>query len=257
MGVFLPGCDFPVLLRREYYRMKEFDADSLSDFDGKDGRPVYIAYRGKVYDVSQSAMWKGGWHMKRHSAGLDLASEFPAAPHGEEVFERYPQVGILKQKTELERPIPAFLSSLIERFPFLERHPHPMTVHFPIVLLLSVVFFDALYLLTGVDSFKSTALHCLIGGVLFMPVGMLTGLFTWWLNYLAKPLKPVTLKIILSSILLIAAAGALLWKIFEPGILEIHGIARIIYLILILSFVPLVSIVGWLGATLTFPIERK
>lgn len=237
--------------------MKEFDADSLSDFDGKDGRPVYIAYRGKVYDVSQSAMWKGGWHMKRHSAGLDLASEFPAAPHGEEVFERYPQVGILKQKTELERPIPAFLSSLIERFPFLERHPHPMTVHFPIVLLLSVVFFDALYLLTGVDSFKSTALHCLIGGVLFMPVGMLTGLFTWWLNYLAKPLKPVTLKIILSSILLIAAAGALLWKIFEPGILEIHGIARIIYLILILSFVPLVSIVGWLGATLTFPIERK
>jgi predicted heme/steroid binding protein/uncharacterized membrane protein len=237
--------------------MKEFDADSLSDFDGKDGRPVYIAYRGKVYDVSQSAMWKGGWHMKRHSAGLDLASEFPAAPHGEEVFERYPQVGILKQKTELERPIPAFLSSLIERFPFLERHPHPMTVHFPIVFLLSVVFFDALYLLTGVDSFKSTALHCLIGGVLFMPVGMLTGLFTWWLNYLAKPLKPVTLKIILSSILLIAAAGALLWKIFEPGILEIHGIARIIYLILILSFVPLVSIVGWLGATLTFPIERK
>jgi uncharacterized membrane protein len=132
-----------------------------------------------------------------------------------------------------------------------------MTVHFPIVFLLSVVFFDALYLLTGVDSFKSTALHCLIGGILFMPVGMLTGLFTWWLNYLTKPMKPVTLKIILSSVLLIAAAGALLWKILEPGILEIKGIARIIYLILILSLVPLVSIVGWLGATLTFPIERK
>ncbi len=195
--------------------------------------------------------------MKRHSAGLDLASEFPAAPHGEEVFERYPQVGILKQKTESERPMPAFLSSLIERFPFLERHPHPMTVHFPIVFLLSVVFFDALYLLTGVDSFKSTAFHCLIGGILFMPVGMLTGLFTWWLNYLAKPLKPVTLKIILSSILLIAATCSLLWRIFEPCILETQGIARIIYLILILSFVPLVSSIGWLGATLTFPIERK
>ena len=62
---------------------------------------------------------------------------------------------------------------------------------------------------------------------------------------------------ILSAILLIAATGALLWRIFEPGILETQGIARIIYLILILSFVPLVSGIGSLGATLTFPIERK
>ena len=237
--------------------MKEFDANSLSDFDGKDGRPVYIAYQGKVYDVSQSAMWKGGRHMKRHSAGLDLASEFPAAPHGEEVFERYPQVGILKQKTESERPMPAFLSSLIERFPFLERHPHPMTVHFPIVFFLSVALFNILYLLYGVESFKSTSLHCLIAGLLSMPVAMLTGLFTWWLNYLARPIRAVTLKMILSVILLIAATGALLWRIFEPGILETQGIARIIYLILILSFVPLVSGIGSLGATLTFPIERK
>ena len=195
--------------------------------------------------------------MKRHSAGLDLASEFPAAPHGEEVFERYPQVGILREKTEPLRAMPAILSSLISRFPFLERHPHPMTVHFPIVFFLSVVFFNFLYLLTGIDSFEDTAFHCLIGGLLFMPVAMLTGLFTWWLNYLARPIRAVTLKMILSAILLIAATGALLWRIFEPGILETQGLARIIYLILILSFVPLVSAIGWLGATLTFPIARK
>jgi uncharacterized membrane protein len=132
-----------------------------------------------------------------------------------------------------------------------------MTVHFPIVFFLSVVFFNFLYLLTGIDSFEDTAFHCLIGGLLFMPVAMLTGLFTWWLNYLARPIRAVTLKMILSAILLIAATGALLWRIFEPGILETQGIARIIYLILILSFVPLVSSIGSLGATLTFPIERK
>ena len=44
-----------------------------------------------------------------------------------------------------------------------------------------------------------------------MPVAMLTGLFTWWLNYLARPMRAVTLKIIMSAILLIAATGALLW----------------------------------------------
>ena len=237
--------------------MREFDSDTLAQFNGQDGRPVYIAYRGKVFDVSRSKLWAGGRHMKRHSAGLDLASEFPAAPHGEEVFERYPRVGILREKTEPMRAMPAILSSLISRFPFLERHPHPMTVHFPIVFFLSVVFFNFLYLLTGIDSFEDTAFHCLIGGLLFMPVAMLTGLFTWWLNYLARPIRAVTLKMILSAILLIAATGALLWRIFEPGILETQGIARIIYLILILSFVLLVSSIGWLGATLTFPIKRK
>ncbi len=237
--------------------MKELDAETLAQFDGQEGRPVHIAYQGKVFDVSGSKLWQGGLHMKRHHASRDLSAEIEAAPHGEEVFERYPQVGILREKTEPMRAMPAILSSLISRFPFLERHPHPMTVHFPIVFFLSVVLFNILYLSYSVDSFKSTSLHCLIAGLLSLPLAMLTGLFTWWLNYLARPVRAVTLKIILSAGLFIAGAGALLLRIFVPGVLETQGIARIIYLMLILSFVPLVSCIGWLGATLTFPIARK
>ncbi|HET6460607.1 MAG TPA: DUF2231 domain-containing protein [Syntrophales bacterium] len=237
--------------------MKEFDSDTLAQFNGQDGRPVYIAYRGKVFDVRESKLWAGGLHMKRHYAARDLSVDIEAAPHGEEVFERYPQVGILKEKTKSMRAMPAILSSLIARYPFLQRHPHPMIVHFPIVFFLSAVFFNILYLLYCADSFKSTAMYCLIGGLLFMPVAMLTGFFTWWLNYMARPVKAVTLKIILSCILLAAASGTLFWTTFDPAILESQGIPRIMYFALILSFAPLVSAVGWLGATLTFPIEKN
>jgi len=59
---------------------------------------VYIAHDGKVYDVSASKMWKTGLHMKRHQSGADLTEEIKGAPHGTEVLERVPQVGILNPK---------------------------------------------------------------------------------------------------------------------------------------------------------------
>ncbi|HYA14622.1 MAG TPA: DUF2231 domain-containing protein [Syntrophales bacterium] len=237
--------------------MKEIDPESLAELNGQTGKPAYIAYRGKVFNVSGSKLWKEGFHMKLHHAGTDLSAEFDAAPHGEEVFERYPQVAILKQKTEPLRPMPAFLLSLIDRYPSLQRHPHPMTVHFPIVFMLSVPFFNFLYLITNVSAFESTAFYLLIGGLLFLPVAMLTGWFTWWLNYLAKPMKPVALKILFSGTLLIAASCALIWRITHPGVMDYQGAARIIYFSLTLSFIPLVSITGWLGASLTFPIKKN
>ncbi|HVO68030.1 MAG TPA: DUF2231 domain-containing protein [Syntrophales bacterium] len=237
--------------------MKEIDPESLAELNGQNGKPVYIAYRGKVFNVTGSKLWSGGLHMKRHRAAQDLSAEFGEAPHGEEVFERYPQVAILKKKTGPLRPMPAFLSSFIDRYPSLQRHPHPMTVHFPIVFMLSAPFFNFLYLITNVSAFESTAFYLLIGGLLFLPVAMLTGWFTWWLNYLAKPMKPVALKILFSGTLLIAASCALIWRITHPSIMSAQGDASVIYFLLTLSFIPLVSITGWLGATLTFPLEKK
>jgi predicted heme/steroid binding protein/uncharacterized membrane protein len=238
--------------------MREFDFKDLAEFNGEDGKPVYIVHQDKVIDVSNSKMWKGGLHMRRHHAGTDLTTDIQAAPHGLEVLERYPQVGVLsKPQDPAGRPMPKVVAQLLNRFPLLRRHPHPMTVHFPIVFLISATLFNLLYLITGNASFEVTGWHCLGGAVLFTPVAMMTGLFTWWLNYLAKPLRPVTIKIRLTPLVWVLALLAFIWRLAVPDILQKFQPASFIYLLLILAFFPLVTVIGWFGAQMTFPIERE
>ena len=75
--------------------MKEFTEEELAKYNGKNGNPVYVAYNGKVYDVSASFLWKGGTHQVFHRAGVDLTDALEQAPHGGDVLENFPVVGIL------------------------------------------------------------------------------------------------------------------------------------------------------------------
>lgn len=237
--------------------MKEFSPQELAEYNGQDGKPAYMAHDGKVYDVSESKLWKGGIHMRRHKAGADLTTDIQAAPHNTEVLDRYPQVGVLKKETAPEVKLPKFAAWLLEKNPFFRRHPHPMTVHFPIVFFLSTPFFNVLYLLTGNSSFETTALHCLAGGILFGMVAIATGLFTWWYNYMAKMMKPIAIKIPLSLALMVIAIVVFVWRLVNPEVMTGPQGANTVYLVLVLSFFPIVSIIGWFGATMTFPIEKE
>ena len=236
--------------------MKEFDADELARFNGENGNPIYVAFDGKVYDVSESKLWRRGQHMNRHRSGSDLTSDMQAAPHESDVLERYPQVGILKKVVVEEQTIPQPIAWLINRFPFLRRHPHPMTVHFPIVFVLSTSFFNILYLITGVKSFELTALHCLAGGIIFTVVGITTGAYTWWLNYMAQPLKAVKIKLPLTIFMFVIEVVIFIWRILTPGILDSIHTGSIIYFLLVLSLIPIITVIGWFGASLTFPVEK-
>ncbi len=69
--------------------------DSLCQFDGKDGRPAFIAYKGIIYDVTRSRLWKNGSHVMKHAAGNDLTDLLKNAPHGEDKILTMPQVGKL------------------------------------------------------------------------------------------------------------------------------------------------------------------
>lgn len=74
--------------------MKEFTLEELKGFDGRDGRPAYVAFDGVVYDVTESAMWNDGDHEGMHQAGADLTGEHADAPHDVYVTD-FPEVGTL------------------------------------------------------------------------------------------------------------------------------------------------------------------
>lgn len=74
--------------------MKEFTAEELARYDGKNGQPAYVAYQGVVYDVSESGMWGEGDHEGMHQAGGDLTDEQMDAPHDVYVTD-FPEVGKL------------------------------------------------------------------------------------------------------------------------------------------------------------------
>jgi predicted heme/steroid binding protein len=78
--------------------------EELAACDGRQGRPAYIVYEGKIRDVSGLDLWRGGVHFGRHRAGEDLTTYLWEAPHDEEVVLECPVVGnLLTAPREQER----------------------------------------------------------------------------------------------------------------------------------------------------------
>jgi len=74
--------------------LKIYSLSQLALRNGQDREEVWIAYKGVIYDVSRSKMWREGKHYGNF-AGQDLTKEFSDSPHGEYVFNRFPIIGKL------------------------------------------------------------------------------------------------------------------------------------------------------------------
>ena len=226
-------------------------SEELIANNGKDGKPIYIAFGGKIYDVTKSPLWSKGLHMNRHPSGKDLTGEISAAPHGTEVLERYPQVGFLKKGAPEElKHLPLMLQNFLEKFPMARRHPHPMVVHFPLAFLMGSSLFALLHVLFKDSSFEITRFYLLILGAIASPFAMVTGLLTWWINYRLKLTLFVKRKIQFSILLLILEIILIFWRrspsqVFNP-----------IYFILVILLTPIVSLLGYYGGQMTFPAEK-
>lgn len=62
--------------------------------NGQDKPEVWVAFKGLVYDVTSSRLWRTGKHYE-HWAGQDLTDELKDAPHTDKVFEKFQVIGRL------------------------------------------------------------------------------------------------------------------------------------------------------------------
>ena len=237
---------------------RKITLDELRQFDGRDGRPAYVAWEGKVYDVTGSRLWKEGVHVRKHNAGQDLTSDMELAPHDGSVFEDWEPVGVLDVPSpvkDVAYPEPAWWEKAI-----LDQHPHPISVHFPIALTLGAALFTALALILRAleielaTHFEYAALFNVILGAVGTPVSIATGYMSWWYNYGATRTPIFRTKILLSWVLVGIFVLACIARIVSHSLGDDGGIVAFrIYEILVLAGAPTVVGLGFFGGKITFP----
>lgn len=73
-----------------------YTLQQLAHYNGTDHPEVWVAYKGYIYDLSTSRMWRNGIHYGNW-AGQDLTTALAKAPHSDLVFQRFKIVGKLQQ----------------------------------------------------------------------------------------------------------------------------------------------------------------
>ncbi len=229
---------------------RTIDEEELQKRDGQEGRPAYVAVKGRVYDVSGSKLWRGGTHVRRHHAGQDLSLDITAAPHDESVLERVPLVGQLVAKEEEERPqtAPERLLDL-----YFGLHPHPVAVHFPVALVVVSAVFVLLHLLTGVVALEATAYYTLWAATVMTPLATASGYVSWWFNYGHILDNRFKAKIGQSATLFVVEVVALVLRATNPTALLNREALGWIYAALFVVMAFLVGGLGWIGARIVFP----
>lgn len=71
-----------------------YTKSQLALHNGQDREEIWIAFEGKIYDVTRSRLWRDGMHYE-HWAGQDLTDELKDAPHTRHVFDKFEVVGKL------------------------------------------------------------------------------------------------------------------------------------------------------------------
>lgn len=72
-----------------------FTLKQLKSFNGQNGQPAYVAYKGVVYDLTAVSNWSSGKH-HGISAGTDVTEVFSSSPHAVSILKMGFVVGTLE-----------------------------------------------------------------------------------------------------------------------------------------------------------------
>ena len=74
---------------------RNFTTEQLANFDGKNGKPAYVAVNGTVYDVTNNRAWAAATHFGL-VAGKEYSQEFASCHAGQQsILTTLPAVGRL------------------------------------------------------------------------------------------------------------------------------------------------------------------
>lgn len=205
---------------------RQFTIAELSQYDGKEGKAAYVAFKGKVYDATNSRLWKNGKHGAIHIAGADLTEAFAKAPHGEEVFSKLPILGYLIKKETLGKQ---FLRR-IDRL-----HPHATLVHLSIAYTIAAPFSFLGWIFSGRAIFDEITLYLLILGMITVPFSFLTGIISWVINYETKAAISFNLKFALGLLLFLTIMGTFILRLTGPDIVLSKPGSYYFFIILIIQ----------------------
>jgi predicted heme/steroid binding protein/uncharacterized membrane protein len=223
--------------------------DELTKFDGKEGQKSYVSYKGKVYDVTDSRLWKNGKHVNKHHAGMDLTEAMEAAPHGPEVLERFKHIGDVDGFKPKKEDI-SFKGKVRHWYKIL--HPHPMFIHFPMGMINFTVFMQILFFITGNKSFESAGFYSLATAVLFMFPTIFSGMVSWWVNYALTRNKIFLMKLNFSIILLVMGLIEVSLRFSYPDISYAGSGMSSFYNIMLFANVPVLGVIGFYGGKLSW-----
>jgi predicted heme/steroid binding protein/uncharacterized membrane protein len=222
------------------------DVKEVQNHNGKDGKPSFIVYKNKVYDVSNSKMWKSGTHVNRHSAGEDLTDFMSMAPHGPEVLERVKQVDTFEDMVK-EKDNKLIYQQLYNKF-----HPHPVLLHYPMGVLPFGFLMLVLYIVTGYESLEPASYYALIfGTVCLLPV-VATGILSWWLNYQTMMTKIFSIKLYLSIVVIILCTSSVVLHQYSQTI-SFNNWASIAYCVTYFAAIPCLFTIAFNGGKITWP----
>lgn len=240
---------------------RKFTLEELKQYDGKEGRPAYLAVDGVVYDATGSKMWRNGTHVRVHVAGGDLSGALLVAPHPKDRLNSLPRVGVVD--AVVEKPAQQPLKDEVPWFARLSyaMHGHPASVHFPIALMVvaSLLHIGA-WFLTGtplcglttascgvdVNLCLNAALYCLVLGTVLAPVAIGTGMVDWWYQFGGKLTALFAWKLGLSALFMGLALAALAIRLALPE-------ATVLFDLLVILLAPIALGLGFVGGRITFP----